>query len=40
MLEAGVTAVDGNLGSQGPVIAQPVGADRWFYSTRIAAPRV
>jgi hypothetical protein len=38
MLDAGVAVADGNLGSQGPVIPQPVGGDRWFCSTRVAAP--
>ena len=38
MLDTGVAVVDGNLGSQGPVIQQPVGGDRWFCSTQVAAP--
>jgi hypothetical protein len=28
MLDAGVAVIDGNLGSQGPVIPAPVGANR------------
>jgi hypothetical protein len=39
MLEAGIAVVGGNLGEPGAGHIAPVGADRWFYSTQIAAPR-
>jgi len=35
MLDAGVAVIDGNLGSQGPVIRQPVGVDRGSAQPRL-----
>ena len=35
MLDAGVAVIDGNLGSQGPAIQQPVGVDRGSAQPRL-----
>ena len=35
---AGAAVVDGNLERPGAGLPQPVGGDRWFCSTRVAAP--